>query len=107
MEPQSFGVLWENQIEHAAHKFWYHPKEQTRAYLLRREWTVSGKFNWLKQIPHNYKIFYPQEIEKKLRDILSQRDLTEMNMTLYNCINCGFNFTGDLKNKTYKTARKF
>ncbi|KAH8263490.1 hypothetical protein KR044_009551 [Drosophila immigrans] len=34
-----------------------------------------------------------QEIEKKLRDILSQRDLTEMNITIYSCINCGIKFT--------------
>ncbi|XP_034474830.1 serine/threonine-protein kinase 11-interacting protein isoform X2 [Drosophila innubila] len=45
-----------------------------------------------------------QEIEKKLRDILSQRDLTDMNITIYSCINCGIKFTRERKNKTYKTA---
>ncbi|XP_017859865.1 PREDICTED: uncharacterized protein LOC108611635 isoform X1 [Drosophila arizonae] len=45
-----------------------------------------------------------QELEKKLRDILSQRDLTEMNITIYSCVNCGIKFTRERKNKSYKTA---
>ncbi|XP_023174986.2 serine/threonine-protein kinase 11-interacting protein isoform X2 [Drosophila hydei] len=45
-----------------------------------------------------------QELEKKLRDILSQRDLTEMNITIYSCVNCGIRFTRERKNKNYKTA---
>ncbi|XP_064553543.1 uncharacterized protein LOC135438914 isoform X2 [Drosophila montana] len=45
-----------------------------------------------------------QELEKKLRDILSQRDLTDMNITIYSCINCGIKFTRERKIKNYKTA---
>ncbi|XP_051859201.1 serine/threonine-protein kinase 11-interacting protein isoform X2 [Drosophila albomicans] len=45
-----------------------------------------------------------QEIEKKLRDILSQRDLTEMNFTIYKCINCGLKFTRERNKKSYKTS---
>ncbi|KAL7740637.1 hypothetical protein ACLKA6_000014 [Drosophila palustris] len=45
-----------------------------------------------------------QEIEKKLRNILSDRDLTEMNITIYSCINCGIKFTQERKKKSYKTA---
>ncbi|XP_062121355.1 serine/threonine-protein kinase 11-interacting protein isoform X2 [Drosophila sulfurigaster albostrigata] len=45
-----------------------------------------------------------QEIEKKLRDILSQRDLTEMNITPYICLNCGLQFSRERNKKNYKTA---
>ncbi|EDW63525.2 serine/threonine-protein kinase 11-interacting protein isoform X3 [Drosophila virilis] len=45
-----------------------------------------------------------QELEKKLRDILSQRDLTDMNITIYSCINCGIKFTRERKIKNYKAA---
>ncbi|KAH8307860.1 hypothetical protein KR059_001139 [Drosophila kikkawai] len=44
-----------------------------------------------------------QELEKKLRDILAQRDLTEMNITIYRCVNCLIQFTIEQKNKRYKT----
>ncbi|XP_075149395.1 uncharacterized protein LOC142223398 isoform X2 [Haematobia irritans] len=39
-----------------------------------------------------------QELEKKLRDILSQRDLTEMNQTIYRCVNCNCQFSQEIKN---------
>ncbi|EDW03021.1 uncharacterized protein LOC6562802 isoform X2 [Drosophila grimshawi] len=45
-----------------------------------------------------------QELEKTLRDILSQRDLTDMNITIYSCVNCGIKFSRERKNKNYKTA---
>uniref|UniRef100_A0A1I8PNH6 Uncharacterized protein n=1 Tax=Stomoxys calcitrans TaxID=35570 RepID=A0A1I8PNH6_STOCA len=38
-----------------------------------------------------------QELEKKLRDILSQRDLTEMNQTIYRCVNCNMQFSQEVK----------
>ncbi|XP_043662110.1 serine/threonine-protein kinase 11-interacting protein isoform X1 [Drosophila teissieri] len=44
-----------------------------------------------------------QELEKKLRDILSQRDLTEMNISIYRCVNCLTQFTIEQKSKRYKT----
>ncbi|KAH8255673.1 hypothetical protein KR038_008440 [Drosophila bunnanda] len=44
-----------------------------------------------------------QELEKKLRDILAQRDLTEMNITIYRCVNCLIQFTIEQKSKRYKT----
>ncbi|KRJ98067.1 serine/threonine-protein kinase 11-interacting protein isoform X1 [Drosophila yakuba] len=44
-----------------------------------------------------------QELEKKLRDILSQRDLTEMNISIYRCVNCLTQFTIERKSKRYKT----
>ncbi|XP_061396733.1 dynein axonemal assembly factor 1 homolog [Musca vetustissima] len=40
-----------------------------------------------------------QELEKKLRDILSQRDLSEMNQTIYRCVNCSCQFSQEIKNK--------
>ncbi|XP_005181896.2 uncharacterized protein LOC101890827 isoform X1 [Musca domestica] len=40
-----------------------------------------------------------QELEKKLRDILSQRDLSEMNQTIYRCVNCNCQFSQEIKNK--------
>ncbi|XP_065358228.1 uncharacterized protein LOC135952286 isoform X2 [Calliphora vicina] len=40
-----------------------------------------------------------QELEKKLRDILSQRDLTEMNQTIYRCVNCSCQFSQETKSK--------
>ncbi|XP_073823890.1 uncharacterized protein isoform X2 [Musca autumnalis] len=40
-----------------------------------------------------------QELEKKLRDILSQRDLREMNQTIYRCVNCSCQFSQEIKNK--------
>ncbi|KAH8249477.1 hypothetical protein KR032_009916 [Drosophila birchii] len=43
-----------------------------------------------------------QELEKKLRDILAQRDLTEMNITIYRCVNCLIQFTIEQKSKRYK-----
>lgn len=52
-----------------------------------------------------YYILTLQELEKKLRDILSERDLTDMNITIYNCINCGIRFTRELK-KNYKAGGK-
>ncbi|KAH8404882.1 hypothetical protein KR222_008971 [Zaprionus bogoriensis] len=44
-----------------------------------------------------------QELEKTLRAILSERDLTDMNITIYNCVSCGFRFTRERK-KNYRTA---
>ncbi|KAH8413939.1 hypothetical protein KR009_000637 [Drosophila setifemur] len=44
-----------------------------------------------------------QELEKKLRNILSQRDLTEMNISIYRCVNCMSQFTIEHKNKQFKT----
>ncbi|KMY88406.1 serine/threonine-protein kinase 11-interacting protein isoform X1 [Drosophila simulans] len=44
-----------------------------------------------------------QELERKLRDILSQRDLTEMNISIYRCVNCLTQFTIEQKSKRYKT----
>ncbi|XP_070070696.1 serine/threonine-protein kinase 11-interacting protein isoform X2 [Drosophila takahashii] len=44
-----------------------------------------------------------QELEKKLRDILSQRDLTEMNISIYRCVNCLTQFTIEQKSKRYGT----
>ncbi|KAH8342734.1 hypothetical protein KR084_003187 [Drosophila pseudotakahashii] len=44
-----------------------------------------------------------QELEKKLRDILSQRDLTEMNISIYRCVNCLTQFTIEQKSKRYTT----
>ncbi|XP_053961303.1 uncharacterized protein LOC128865206 isoform X1 [Anastrepha ludens] len=38
-----------------------------------------------------------QELERKLRDILSQRDLSEMNQTVYRCVNCTCQFTAENK----------
>lgn len=52
-----------------------------------------------------YYILTLQELEKKLRDILSERDLTDMNITIYNCINCGISFTRELK-KNYRAGGK-
>ncbi|KAH8377009.1 hypothetical protein KR093_002724 [Drosophila rubida] len=46
-----------------------------------------------------------QEIEKKLRDILSQRDLTEMNIIIYSCINCGIQFTRERNRRSCKTSQ--
>ncbi|XP_020810533.1 uncharacterized protein LOC110185865 isoform X1 [Drosophila serrata] len=43
-----------------------------------------------------------QELEKKLRDILAQRDLTDMNITIYRCVNCLIQFTIEQKSKRYK-----
>nr|XP_014090536.2 uncharacterized protein LOC106617692 isoform X3 [Bactrocera oleae] len=40
-----------------------------------------------------------QELERKLRDILSQRDLTEMNQTVYRCVNCTCQFAVETKYK--------
>ncbi|KAM7353334.1 uncharacterized protein ACRADG_005432 isoform 2-T3 [Cochliomyia hominivorax] len=40
-----------------------------------------------------------QELEKKLRDILSQRCLTEMNQTIYRCVNCSCQFSQETKVK--------
>ncbi|ALC38352.1 CG9044 [Drosophila busckii] len=45
-----------------------------------------------------------QELEKKLRDILSQRDLNEMNITIYNCVSCGFKFSRESKKTSYKST---
>ncbi|KAH8297884.1 hypothetical protein KR018_000081 [Drosophila ironensis] len=42
-----------------------------------------------------------QELEKKLRHILSQRDLTDMNITIYRCVNCMSQFTIEKKSKRY------
>ncbi|XP_037957232.1 uncharacterized protein LOC119687114 isoform X2 [Teleopsis dalmanni] len=39
-----------------------------------------------------------KELEKKLRNILSQRDLTEMNQTLYHCVNCSCQFSHENRN---------
>ncbi|XP_017120519.1 serine/threonine-protein kinase 11-interacting protein isoform X1 [Drosophila elegans] len=44
-----------------------------------------------------------QALEKKLRDILSMRDLTEMNISIYRCVNCLTQFTIEQKSKRYKT----
>uniref|UniRef100_A0A6P4EPI0 Serine/threonine-protein kinase 11-interacting protein n=1 Tax=Drosophila rhopaloa TaxID=1041015 RepID=A0A6P4EPI0_DRORH len=44
-----------------------------------------------------------QALEKKLRDILSLRDLTEMNISIYRCVNCLTQFTIEQKSKRYKT----
>ncbi|KAH8281398.1 hypothetical protein KR054_000301 [Drosophila jambulina] len=44
-----------------------------------------------------------QELEKKLRDILAQRDLTEMNIKIYRCVNCLIQFSIEQKSKRYKT----
>ncbi|XP_017099234.2 serine/threonine-protein kinase 11-interacting protein isoform X1 [Drosophila bipectinata] len=44
-----------------------------------------------------------QELEGKLRNILSQRDLTEMNIAVYRCVNCMTQFTVEQKSKRYKT----
>ncbi|EDV57921.2 uncharacterized protein Dere_GG25106, isoform B [Drosophila erecta] len=44
-----------------------------------------------------------QELEKKLRHILSQRDLTEMNISIYRCVNCLTQFTIEQKSKRYNT----
>ncbi|KAL9877463.1 uncharacterized protein ACN2A1_013824 isoform 1-T2 [Glossina fuscipes fuscipes] len=38
-----------------------------------------------------------QELEKKLRFILSQRDLYEMNQTVYRCVNCNCQFSQEGK----------
>ncbi|XP_036345886.1 uncharacterized protein LOC118755144 isoform X2 [Rhagoletis pomonella] len=38
-----------------------------------------------------------QELERKLRDILSQRDLADMNQTVYRCVNCACQFTAENK----------
>ncbi|XP_022228812.2 serine/threonine-protein kinase 11-interacting protein isoform X2 [Drosophila obscura] len=46
-----------------------------------------------------------QELEKKLRDILSQRDLTEMNIKVYRCVNCLKQFLMEQKIKRYKTEQ--
>ncbi|XP_034670094.1 serine/threonine-protein kinase 11-interacting protein isoform X1 [Drosophila subobscura] len=46
-----------------------------------------------------------QELEKKLRDILSQRDLTEMNIKIYRCVNCLIQFSMEQKIKRYKTEQ--
>ncbi|XP_017041284.1 serine/threonine-protein kinase 11-interacting protein isoform X2 [Drosophila ficusphila] len=43
-----------------------------------------------------------QELEKKLRDILSQRDLTEMNISIYRCVNCLTQFTIEQRSSRYK-----
>ncbi|XP_004533912.1 uncharacterized protein LOC101448579 isoform X1 [Ceratitis capitata] len=42
-----------------------------------------------------------QELERKLRDILSQRDLTEMNQTVYRCVNCTCQFAVETKYKSH------
>ncbi|KPU73709.1 uncharacterized protein Dana_GF15590, isoform B [Drosophila ananassae] len=44
-----------------------------------------------------------QELEGKLRNILSQRDLTEMNIAIYRCVNCMTQFTVEQKTKRYNT----
>ncbi|EDW28251.1 GL19045 [Drosophila persimilis] len=46
-----------------------------------------------------------QELEKKLRDILSQRDLTEMNIKIYRCVNCLIQFSMEQKIKRYRTEQ--
>ncbi|XP_017063010.2 serine/threonine-protein kinase 11-interacting protein isoform X2 [Drosophila eugracilis] len=46
-----------------------------------------------------------QELEKKLRDILSQRDLTEMNISIYRCVNCLTEFFIDQKSKRYNNVK--
>uniref|UniRef100_A0A0A1X2V1 Serine/threonine-protein kinase 11-interacting protein n=2 Tax=Zeugodacus cucurbitae TaxID=28588 RepID=A0A0A1X2V1_ZEUCU len=45
-----------------------------------------------------------QELERKLRDILSQRDLTEMNQTVYRCVNCTCQFAVETKYKPQNQA---
>jgi len=48
-----------------------------------------------------------KELEKKLRDILSQRDLTEMNISIYRCVNCLTQFTIEQKSKRYKAKGEY
>ncbi|XP_043947528.1 serine/threonine-protein kinase 11-interacting protein isoform X4 [Drosophila biarmipes] len=42
-----------------------------------------------------------KELEKKLRDILSQRHLIEMNISIYRCMSCVTQFTIEQKSKRY------
>ncbi|XP_023031714.1 serine/threonine-protein kinase 11-interacting protein isoform X2 [Drosophila willistoni] len=42
-----------------------------------------------------------QELEKKLRDILSKRDLTEMNISVYRCVICGKQYMIDQKSRRH------
>ncbi|XP_037731171.1 serine/threonine-protein kinase 11-interacting protein-like isoform X2 [Drosophila subpulchrella] len=43
-----------------------------------------------------------RELEKKLRDILCQRDLNEMNISIYRCVSCLTQFTIEQKSKRHK-----
>ncbi|XP_068150803.1 serine/threonine-protein kinase 11-interacting protein isoform X2 [Drosophila tropicalis] len=42
-----------------------------------------------------------QKLEKKLRDILSKRDLNEMNISVYRCVICGKQFMIDQKSRRH------
>ncbi|XP_030377461.1 serine/threonine-protein kinase 11-interacting protein [Scaptodrosophila lebanonensis] len=43
-----------------------------------------------------------QEVEKKLRDILSQRDLSAMNIVIYRCVSCNSKFMRENKQNQYR-----